>query len=82
MMGRHRRNLSSAVLKAIGEKGSIEWEDHSYSSLCEAGELLHPTFAFLHKFVPNVSFEDYYQKVPAQMPLRSMWDGIRAKKLG
>jgi hypothetical protein len=78
MMGRHRRSLTLTVLEAIGEEGSIEWEDHSYSTLCVAGELLHPTFIFLKRLLPNMklSFKDYFVDHPVQKPLKSLWDGI------
>jgi len=78
IMGRHRRSLTLTVLEAIGEEGSIEWEDHSYSTLCDAGELLHPDFGFLKRLLPNMnlSFKDYFIDHPVQKPLKSLWDGI------
>ena len=78
MMGRHRKNLTHTVLKAIKEEGTIEWEDHSYSSICDAGELLHPTFGFINRLIPDsdFSFKDYYAVHPIKKPLKSIWDGI------
>jgi len=78
MMGRHRKNLTHTVLKAIEEEGTIEWEDHSYSSICDAGELLHPTFGFIKRLSPehDVKFKDYYAEHPTKKPLKSIWDGI------
>jgi len=78
MMGRHRKSLTLSVLRAIDEEGWIEWEDHSYSRLSDAGELLHPTFGFLKRMLPElkVSFSDYFAEHPVQKPYTSLWDGI------
>jgi len=59
-------------LLAIGRKaqppGSFE----------EEGELLHPSFGFFRKLLPdtNVSFKDYYDTHPVKKPFRSLWKGI------
>lgn len=78
MMGRHRKSLTLSIMKAVEEEGLIEWEDHSYSSICDAKELLHPTFGFIKRMLPElkVSFADYFAEHPVQKPLKSLWDGI------
>ena len=78
MMGRHRRSLTLSVLKSIQEEGWIEWEDYSYSNICDSKELLHPTFGFIKRMLPNLqtSFSDYFLDHPVQKPLKSLWDGI------
>jgi hypothetical protein len=70
--------VNLAVLKTIKEEGSIEWEDHSYSSICDAGELQDPTFGFVKRLLPNLnfSFKDYFIDHPVQKPLKSLWDAI------
>lgn len=51
MMGLHRKSLIRSVLKAIEEDGWIEWEDHSYSTICDARELRDPTFGLLKRII-------------------------------
>jgi hypothetical protein len=79
-MAWHRKNFSYAIMKTIGEDGSIEWIDYPYysTSVSNYRELAHHGFQFLKKehTLEEMSFKEFYQVFPITKPVEPVWDCI------
>lgn len=80
LMAWHRRNFSYAILRTLGEEGSIEWFDYPYYSTAVSNyrELAHHGLQFLRKdqLIDEISFKDFYEVFPTEKPIKPLWNCI------
>jgi len=79
LMGRHRNSFSKSIRNDISEEGSIQWFDHSYTSIEKGYDYPFEGIHFLKKILPfeqyNLLWKEYNASFTKQdyMP---QWDAV------